>query len=396
MINDFKRRRAATRTPQIPKEEPLQPIHSISESIPVTPTPKKPRKFHIWPRKWSTKKKRICTGILVAVLVIAIGVGGFFFWKSRQAKPTQEQQVAQQEAPKPTTEASTLTGVQVPIATNQRGVIGIMIENSPDARPQSGLKEAGVVYEAVAEGGITRFLALYQEATPDYIGPVRSARPYFVEWLAPYLASYAHVGGSPEALALIKSLGIRDLDQFYNPSAYKRVSNRYAPHNVYTSVGALYQLAEQKGFIDSKFTGFVRKAAAPVTPSTSNSIDLAMSGPLYNVHYDYDPATQTYKRFLAGKSHVDERSGAQLSPNVVIAMVMPSTIAADRIHTVYQTTGTGTMYVFQDGVVTPGNWQKTDAKSQFVFTDQTGKPLALNPGQTWLTMVKDAGSVVYR
>lgn len=389
MDNDFKR----------PTSQPAR--HDTPELPPTGPTqttalkPKKQRKFHLWPRKWSTKKKRIATAILAAVLVLIAAGAGYWWYRTHQNKPAGTH-AAVEEKPAPTTEASTLTGVQVPIGTNNRGVIGVMIENSPDARPQSGLKEGGVIYEAVAEGGITRFLSLYQEATPDYVGPVRSARPYYVEWLTPYLASYAHVGGSPEALALIKQLGVRDLDQFNNPSAYQRINSRFAPHNVYTSIPALYQLAEQKGYIDSKFTGFARKEPAPANPPTISSIDLAISGALYNVHYDYNPATNTYNRVLAGKPHIDEKSGAQLSPNVVVAVVMPSSIAADRVHTVYATTGSGPVYVFQDGGITQGTWHKANAQTQFTFTDANGQPLALNPGQTWVTMVKDAGSVVSR
>lgn len=393
MDNDFKSPTPRPgHNPHIPKEDPETiNIDMASAEKP----PKKQRRFHIWPRKWSTKKKRIATSILVVVLILIAAGAGYAYYRSQQKKPA-DVQAAQEEKPAPTTEASKLTGVQVPIGTNQRGVIGVMIENSPDARPQSGLREGGVIYEAIAEGGITRFMSLYQEAAPDSIGPVRSARPYFVDWLTPYLASYAHVGGSPEALALIKQLGVRDLDQFNNPSAYWRVNTRYAPHNMYTSVPKLYQLAEQKGYIDSNFTGFARKEAAPAPTPTVNSIDLNISSALYNVHYDYDPATQTYKRSMAGKPHVDERSGAQLTPNVVAALVMPYSIAADGVHSVYGTHGSGPVYVFQDGVVTQGTWHKANANAQFTFTDANGQALGLNPGQTWLTMVKDTRSIVYR
>ena len=107
-----------------------------------------------------------------------------------------------------------------------------MIENSPDARPQSGLKAAGVVYEAIAEGGITRFMALYQTSKPELIGPVRSLRMYYLDWFAPYSASIAHVGGSLNALTEARSGKYRDLDQFFNSQTYWRASDRYAPHNV--------------------------------------------------------------------------------------------------------------------------------------------------------------------
>lgn len=401
---DIKRRPVVGSQPRPENEQPTlssTPDEPTKDTLPDPNEPllpakasKKPRKFHIWPRKWSTKKKRICTALLLVFLLALIG-GGYWYYASHRTKPS-EPVVSQDTPPPPTTEASRLTGVQIPIDLNKRAVTGVMIENSPDARPQSGLKDAGVVYEAVAEGGITRFLALYQESQPDYIGPVRSARPYYLDWLMPFDAAYAHVGGSPEALAQIKALGVKDLDQFSNAGAYQRVSNRYAPHNVYTSTAKLDQIEQQKGYTTSNFTSFVRKAEAPVEVPNANSIDLSISSFLYNPHYDYDKATNSYKRSEGGKPHTDEKSGSQLNPKVVIALVMPSGIASDGTHTDYKTTGSGTMYVFQDGTVTQGTWQKSDRKAQFTFSDSAGKPLALNPGQAWISMINTAGAAVYK
>ena len=105
-------------------------------------------------------------------------------------------------------------------ANLSKPVTAIMIENSPDARPHSGLKQAEVVYEAIAEGGITRFLTLFQQHKPQLIGPVRSLRMYYVDWLAPYQASVAHVGGSHASLQEIRNGKYRDIDQFFNGSSY--------------------------------------------------------------------------------------------------------------------------------------------------------------------------------
>lgn len=360
---------------------------------PNTNKPKKTRR-HLWPQQWSTRKKRLCTGLLIACLLLVIGGGAAWYRASHQSKKVVEVQKTA-EPPKPTTEASRLTGVQIEPSLNGRAVTGVMIENSPDARPQSGLLTAGTVFEAVAEGGITRFLALYLESQPDYIGPVRSSRPYYLDWLLPFEAAYAHAGGSPDALAQIKQLGVRDMDQFANPGAYERVSQRYAPHNLYTSMAKLDALRQQKGFTTSTFTSWPRKAEAPANPPTVTSIDFKVSSYLYNPHYDYDPATNNYKRSEGGKPHTDERTGAQLNPKVVIALIMSSGIASDGTHTNYGTTGSGPMFVFQDGGVTTGTWQKADRKAPFVFTGADGQPLKLNPGQTWLTMVP-AGGVTYK
>ena len=344
-------------------------------------------------------KKQII--ILVAAMVVLCGGGGAAFALTHKQKSaptpvaaTPQPTPAKVEEVKPTTVASPLTGITVQPEQAKLPVTGIMIENSPDARPQSGLKDAGVVYEAIAEGGITRFLALFQEADPDYIGPVRSARPYYLEWLQGYDAAIAHVGGSPEALALIKSVGIKDLDQFANSGAYWRISSRYAPHNMYTSIAKLREVQTAKGITTSTFAGFVRKAEKAVTP-TAKTVDLTMSGYLYNVHYDYDATTNAYLRSEGGKPHKDDKSGVQLSPKVVVAIVVPYGIKSDGLHSDYQTTGSGKAYIFQDGTVTEGLWEKKGSKDPLVLGDANGAPLAINPGQTWVTAVATADKVKY-
>lgn len=338
--------------------------------------------------------------LLVSVLLV-LGGGGVaaYVQISKKPAPVVSAPVAEApktEPPKETIIYSPLSGVAVTKEQSELPVTGVMIENSPDARPQSGLNQAGVVFEAIAEGGITRFLALFQENQPDYVGPVRSVRPYYVDWLQGFDAAVAHVGGSPEALAKIKADGVKDLDQFYNSGPYRRVSNRYAPHNMYTSLSGLIDLEKSKGWSKSNFTGFPRKPESPSSALNAKTIDITISGQLYNVHYDYDAASNSYKRSLAGKAHLDERSKEQLSPKVVVALVIPYSIHPDRIHSVYQTIGSGKAVIFQDGIATEATWEKAAAKSQITFKDASGAPVKFNAGQTWITATSIANNVVYK
>jgi hypothetical protein len=368
-------------------------------ATPVEPVPSKLAeisrgwrdKLHLsWPpgkREWLASLIIIVVcGSLVAIILNKI-----------ESKPvvsaTRTVKPVKKVAPKPTTVPSTLTGIAVDPSLNQRPVTAVMIENSLDARPQSGLSEAGVVFEAIAEGGITRFMALYQDTAPADIGPIRSARPYYIEWALGFDAGYAHVGGSPEALADIKAWSVRDLDQFYNGGSYHRISSRAAPHNVYTAVDTLVQLQQGKGWPTSTYTGFTRKKADPAKQVTARTIDLKMSGPLYNVHYDYNPTTNSYNRSEGGAAHVDVNGSRQISPAVVVAMVVPYGFKSDGYHSDYQVVGSGPVYIFQDGVVSTGTWTKPDDRTQISFTDAAGKPLGLNPGQTWVTAVSAAGNV---
>ena len=332
----------------------------------------------------------------VALGIMLLATGGFLALHHKKpvasVKPVKKVVKA---VAKPTTVPSNLSGLPVDPSVNLRPVTAVMIENSLDARPQAGLSQAGVVFEAIAEGGITRFLALFQDTAPDNVGPIRSARPYYVQWEMGFDAPYAHVGGSPEALNDIRDWGVKDLDQFHNGGSYHRVSSRAAPHNVYTAISTLNQLETAKGYTTSNFTGFPRKVEAPSKQPTAKAVNLTMSGPLYNVHYDYNPATNSYNRSEGGAPHIDANSNGQISPKVVVALVMQYGIKSDGKHSDYNVIGSGQAFVFQDGTVTTGQWSKADNASQLSLTDSTGSPLKLNPGQTWITAVSAANRATY-
>jgi hypothetical protein len=379
-----------TTAPNIPVA--AAPPEPVDDSPPEPPQlPQSDGKKRINWRRFIHKpigKKQWAITIALFTFLISGSVAAYFLTRPQPA-PAPAIQIEPPPAPppKPTTEPSRLTGLPVKLALNKRPVTGVMIENSPDARPQAGLKEAGVVFEAVAEGGITRFLALYQESQPGNLGPVRSVRPYFLDFLRPFDAGIAHVGGSPEALAQIRTDKIKDLDQFGNPGSYARTPQRFAPHNMYTNMPALDALNKAKGYTSSKFTGFPRKSDAPAKKPSARGIDVNISSFLYNVHYDYDAKSNSYKRSMAGRPHIDANTNSQISPKVVLVLVMPRSIHPDGVHTVYPTAGKDKLYVFQDGVLQEGTWSKAGRASQFVFKDAKGKPFKFNAGQTWLTMI---------
>jgi hypothetical protein len=307
---------------------------------------------------------------------------------SKVAAPLSHTQKKPSPSPAAPVYYSQLTGDKVPDqASTQQAVTGIMIENSPDARPQSGLKPAGVVFEAIAEGGITRFLALYQQAKPQLIGPVRSVRLYFVDWVAPFQASVAHIGGSKFALAEVRNGSYRDIDQFFNAGTYWRATDRYAPHNVYTSFQRLDALNAKKGFSTSVFTGWSRQDGAPAKAITANDISVTISSAPYNSRYTYDPATNTYTRYLGGKLHVDREAG-NITPSAVVIMDVNETrVLEDGWREQITTIDSGRVRVFQNGTVTEGTWTKKDRGSQLNFVGADGKEIPLNRGQTWITAV---------
>lgn len=385
------------------EDQPLIPESPASaEDASLTPQetgkamPKKSR----WHSKWNAfnrlnwppgKKEWI---ILVVLLLI---IGGGVFWWLHSKKPATLKPI-----PKVTSQSntvpSTLTGLQVDPSVNQRTVTGVMIENSLQARPQAGLGQAGVVFEAVAEAGITRFLALYQDTAPDNIGPVRSARPYFVQWNLGFNAGYAHVGGSPEALNDIKDWHVRDLNQFYNGGSYHRIGSRPAPHNVYTSIATLNKLEVDKGYTSSKYTGFARKKKAfrkKDQAVTAAQINLNISGAAYNAHYDFDAKTDSYSRSEGGAPQIDSNTNKQIKPVVVIALAIPYNLESDGYHSNYGIIGTGQAIIFQDGQAIKATWTKKSNTDQLTFKDDQGQAIKLNPGFTWLTAVSGIDKVSY-
>jgi len=338
-------------------------------------------------------------------LIIATGVG-LIVMLSLHREPTISDKIV---VPKPKEIPkfySPLTGADTTEEATKRPITAIMIENSPEARPQSGLKQGGVIYEAIAEGGITRFVVLYQESRPQLIGPVRSVRPYYVEWASAYDPAVAHVGGSQRALSMIRggNYGL-DMDQFFNASTYWRSTDRVAPHNVYTSFDKLDALRTAKGKTSSTFESSPRKdelTPAKITAArekgtvAANSLSLDISSGQFHVEYAYQADTNTYKRSQGGVEHLDREDGL-IAPKVVVAIKVPMSIEMeDGYREQITTTGSGQAYVFQDGTVIEGRWKRDGEKSRLILTDADGKEIALNRGQTWITAVPDNKGVTWQ
>lgn len=370
----------------------LADIHLESDDTP-SETPKKKRFQLVKKGPLSKKDKVYFYSTVLAILLIG---SGLLWWLNSQSllAPTDTPASTRKAA---VTYFSPLTGVEVADeAATKKPVIAVMIENSPDARPQSGLAEAEVVFETVAEGGITRFIVLYQNASPSLIGPVRSLRPYYADWAAGFDPSVAHVGGSPEALNMIRSgnYGV-DMDQFFNASAFWRASDRYAPHNVYTNGAKLSELSTSKGKTSSSVTFSPRVDAKKADTPSASSISVPISSPLYNVTYDYDSTSNSYNRKLGGVAHVDREKG-QLSPKVVVVMKTSISLAADGSHQNITTTGSGQAYIFQNGTSTEATWSKAAPKERLVFKDADGQEIPLVRGQTWITVVAKDTNVTWQ
>ena len=338
-------------------------------------------------------------GIILLLAIIAFVI--YIFFKATGNKTESDLQSAEAAAADEIY-YSPLTGLETKDknAANAAATC-IMIENSAEARPQSGLKDAGVIYEAIAEGGITRFMAVYQDAKPQYIGPVRSARMTFVEMSRQYKCGYIHVGGATVAIETLRAgNGYRDLDGGWVEGKYVfRIRERYAPHNVYTNFDAIDEWEKTKGWTSSTFNGFARikpdtTVEVPEEKRNATKVSINFSGnSVYNVRYVYDAATNKYKRFHAYQNtpHLDKAKNGkttQHAPDVVIAMRVttksrPKAKAGFFDHT---TTGSGEAVIFQNGTATKATWKRATVKDELAFYDEDGEVIELNRGQTWISM----------
>lgn len=355
---------------------------------------KEPKKLLHWLKR---HKKAVAIGTVAAIIIgggaaMAFGV----FGKQSQATITK---IVKKDPPKPTTMASPLTGVQVAPEVAESPVYASIIENHPDARPQSGLGEAGVVYEALAEGGITRFLALFLDTKPKEIGPIRSIRTYFVDWALEFNAPLMHVGGNIDALDMIGPYNVKDINQFYNSGYFYRSRDRYAPHNVYMTQANQTAVLKDKGWNKAAtFTPNARKKDAPANPPTNPTITVNYSTVGYQAKYTYDATTNSYLRNMAGAPHIDRNTNTQIKVKNIVVQYMPTTYGTTRIgeqSTRMATPGSGKAVVFRDGTAVEGTWSKSSHTTRTKLLDSTGKEIPLNTGNTWYSIVPTGNVVTY-
>ena len=369
--------------------------NSVGQNETASETVSQPNRFKDFIRTHHTRIL-VVLGILI---LIPVAIWSYFEFTKPVESVSKDVNV-QKKPPAPTTKASPLTGVEMEPEKADKPVLGVIIENHPDARPQSGLSSAGVVYEALAEGGITRFLALFLEDKPASMGPVRSVRPYFVSWVMEYNTPIAHVGGNADALDMISSLGVKDINQFYNGASFTRTRDRVAPHNAYTSAEQMEALLKKNGFdkpAEFKPSPRTKKEEA-VSPAPHPVINIDYSYSNFAVQYKYDAACNCYARFLAGQPHIDRNTGQQIKVKNVVVQYMPTSDGRSRAGeqmVIMGTPGSGNALVFRDGTVVAGTWSKASHTERTKLTDAAGKEIPLNKGNTWYSIVPTTKTVSY-
>ncbi len=368
-------------------------------------------------QKWPPRKRRALIGAgLVALLAVLAGVT---WWISGSSAQSDELGLTNrnpngltiEEPAEPKDQESPLTGELIAASElekiKSKRPLVVIVENHPDARPQTGLDQADLVYETLAEGGITRFVAVFWSREPEVVGPVRSIRKYFLD-IAAGLGDplIMHIGGAvssnPEANALaeiqrygMKSLGI-------SGGSFWRVSSRYAPHNAYTSTKDLWAQAEELGWVGPVELGMwqFKDPQSDISSISVSEIQVNWNGwgeNSWSVVWKYDAASNTYQRFHLTEPHVDAITNEQLVARNIALVYASQTLANDGTsRIVFDLIGSGKAAVIRDGKVIEGTWSKSDRSERFTFLDQNGSEIAFNRGVTWVMVVPDNSEVIYR
>lgn len=329
---------------------------------------------------------------LGAVLIVAVSAGLLVFALSPKASRSSAEigSDSPQEQVSPSAFARLLDGVMVGDASSTALLpIAVMVENSADAWPLSGPAKANLVIEAPVEGSITRFMLVFDaSATTTEIGPVRSARPYYVQIADGLGAFYAHVGGSPEALNLVASLDrVTDYNEFSHGWSFWRSSSRAAPHNVFTSMEELLAGASSSHAVPQAFSSWTYTDDALVTGTrTETEIDVPYQG-LYRASWAYDEATRVYTR-TQGNAIQKDTDGTIVRARNVVLMESPVAVLDEIGRLSVGTKGSGRAAIFHDGQIFEGVWRRSEGE-HLRFETVEGRAIPFARGSTWISIISE-------
>jgi Protein of unknown function (DUF3048) N-terminal domain/Protein of unknown function (DUF3048) C-terminal domain len=300
--------------------------------------------------------------------------------------------------PPPTLVPAPLTGLLVTPDAAQRHVIAVMVDDLSPARPQSGFNSASIVWHAPAEGGIPRYMMLFQDTIPKGVGPVRSSREYYIEWAAEWNAMYVHAGGSPQALRTLAAKGrgqwVYNAEEFRWEGRYMwRVNDRLAPHNVYTDGSHLRALATKLGAKDRPIKPvwlFAPDAPRDQRPTGGR---IEVDYPTEIITFKYDAETNTYVRYLnlSKKPQRDRVGGQVVAPKNVVILRMsfgPLNDGHPQKHRLEANdVGKGVAYISTNGRTIKGQWRKASPTAPTLLFDRDGNPVTLTAGQTFVQVI---------
>lgn len=300
-------------------------------------------------------------------------------------------------------EYSDLDGVAAPADLAHRLPLAIMIDDYKRARPQSGFSSASIVYQAMIDDSSDRYMMIFQEGTATDIGPVRSARPYFVYWAAEYKALYGHFGGDALALqrvipAMANSIYNED-DLSGGSCPYHRVNTRAAPYNAYTNTAELIRCAAKRSY-PATYQGLPVRTFTDDTPVAQRPASQTITIPYLaeKIGYQYDPATDRYLRMVNGQLQIDPANNQQVVARNIVVMFQAYSVvpSLDKVRPSVANVGTGKAIVFREGQAITGTWKKTSNTALTLLYDDAGNVIPLVRGEIFMQSVPIGTAVTYK
>ncbi|MDR7857124.1 DUF3048 domain-containing protein [Tissierella sp.] len=308
-----------------------------------------------------------------------------------------EEEIVIEELPVKEGIPSPLSGIYSPEAKVNRRPIAIMFDNHHRARWQAGLKDAEIVYEFLVEAPYTRYMGIYLVNEPESIGPIRSARPYFITTALEYDGIYVHVGGSAQALSDVKSLKLADIDGLSSSNkVFWRKSHKKAPNNLYSSTEALRKTQEERKFKDTgDYIPFkFKEDESPIEGNIANKLTI-----IYRknntTEYNYDEEKKIYTRTKDGELHIDEIDSTPIIAKNIIIQEAKTKVLDKEGRLEIQLIGEGKGKYITHGKVTEIQWVKESRKAKTIYKTLDGEELILNPGITWIQVIEPKTEVIF-
>jgi hypothetical protein len=380
------------------------------------------------PGQVAKKKAFLILGIIG--LVFILGLAAFYYFGIYKYSPKPEEEtvvnvpnnyvLAQEEVKlftqvlvntpqEPRTEESPLNGLLFTKSEMdelmKRRPVAVMVSNHAQARPQSGITDADVVYETLAESGITRYMAIFWSQGPKKVGSIRSARQYFLEWLSPYDPIYIHDGCAStddprtNACGNIYAYNIKDIST--TGSWRWNDGVRFAPHNEYNSVVAAWDYAKTRSWDDfpKNFESWKFKNDADKDQRGDayrykvvfhNRLN---NGGLYDAIWQYDATTNSYRRWIGGQVDIDQETNTQVTAKVVVIQETDLTPSYDnKGRIIIDTIGQGDATILMDGKEINGSWKKSNRTDRTTFFDSSGNEIEFNRGRIWIAVITQSTS----
>ncbi len=329
-------------------------------------------------------KKKV---IFFVILIIAISLLGVYVYINKYIKTDskiENNTLEENKEPEPEPELHIFKGTERPIA--------VMIDNEPGSWPHAGLQDAYMIYEIIIEGGQSRMMALFKGVDVDKIGPIRSARHYFVEYAMEHAAIYTHFGWSPKAKQTIESNAVNNINGIsYDGSKFWREGTGY--HTAFTSISNLKQVAKDKNYLligsDKPIYNYSVEEYELGNGRTIDSINMVYSSN-HSVSYKYDETNKVFLRSQRGNSHTDRVTKKQYFAKNIVVLSMSNYALNDGTNKGRQEVvneGTGTGYYLTNGKCIDITWKKDNIKSKTYLYDLNGEEIILNDGITFMQIV---------